>query len=372
MADDFRITNCHVHCFTLDHVPDGFVSLFGLPMLGLVRQDWIRVPLMWVLRRALPFERRDKLERAARFAEISAHHRGQTGVLNAVRRYYPEGTRFVVLPMDLAHMGAGTPRKDLRDQHDELARIAASDRFRGTVLPFAHVHPDRPEAVEELKRCVETHGFHGVKLYPPLGFPPDHPRLMEEVYPYCVEKGLPVISHCSRGGVRHKDMPEHRTRRFAHPHAFRPVLDAFPELRVCLAHFGGTDDWRDYLEKGMEPGDAKAREANYLTALLDMMKSGDYPNLYTDISYTIFYFDDHFPALRVFLEDAHVRARVLFGSDFYMAEMERFPERSLSIRLRYALGGALYRQLAQTNAERWLTGHGPGGAAPVDDAPTIG
>ena len=85
-----------------------------------------------------------------------------------------------------------------------------------------------------------------------------------------------------------------------------------------------------------------------------MIGSGDYPNLYTDISYTIFNFAENLPALAVFLEDETLRSRVLFGSDFYMAEQERFPERSLSIRLRYALGGQLFERLASTNVQRWL------------------
>ena len=133
-------------------------------------------------------------------------------------------------------------------------------------------------------------------------------------------------------------------------------MEAFPDLRVCLAHFGGAIDWRDYLEQPMDPDRADLREANWLTAILDMMDDPKYANLYTDISYTIFYFDENFPALRVFLDDPQVAARVLFGSDFYMAEMERLPERSLSIRLRHALGRDLFRRIALSERFRMAVG----------------
>ncbi|MEC9435625.1 MAG: amidohydrolase family protein, partial [Pseudomonadota bacterium] len=370
---DLPITNCHVHAFTLDHVPDGYLP-FGL--MAALRNRTFRTGLIWTLRRLLPFERRDRFERAARFAAISSRHAGQEGVLRAVRGYYPRGTRFVVLPMDMAHMGKGRVPEDLPAQHDALARIASQPELAGTILPFATVHPARGQAgVDELRRCLDM-GFRGVKLYPPLGYPPDHDLLMEQVYPLCLERDVPVISHCSRGGVGHSDLERMERdwrrprggaepRRFASPHAFRPVMEAFPALRVNLAHFGGAKDWKAYLEEPMAPGDQAAREANWLTAILDMLGDPRFPNLYTDISYTIFYFDEYFPVLRVFLDDPAVRAKVLFGSDFYMAEMETLPERSLSIRLRHALGDDLFRRIACANPERWLTGRDP-------DAPDAG
>ncbi len=359
---EFRITNCHVHAFTLDHVPDGFAPPFLMPVL---RRKPVRKAASWVLRNIWPFDHRDRFERMAQYARITAELGGQEGVIRHLRGYYPENTRFVVLPMDLGHAGAGTPPVDLPAQHDELARIAKDPALGPSVVPFATIHPDRPGAFDEFRRCVEEQGFRGLKLYPPLGFPPDHKLLMDRAYPYCVENGLPVITHCSRGGVKHRRLSPALCESYASPHAFAGPMRAFPELRVCLAHFGGATDWQAYLENSIPPGDPDARRANWLTAIRDMIGCGDYPNLYTDISYTIFYFTENLPALAVFLEDEILRSRVLFGSDFYMAEQERFPERSLSIRLRYALGGEAFEQLAHANVERWL-GERP---SPPTDAP---
>ncbi len=82
----------------------------------------------------------------------------------------------------------------------------------------------------------------------------------------------------------------------------------------------------------------------------------EHPNLYTDISYTIFYFQEFVPALKVFLTDPVVRTRVLFGSDYYMADIEQDNERILSINLRAALGEECFWQIANANPKRYLFG----------------
>ena len=100
-----------------------------------------------------------------------------------------------------------------------------------------------------------------------------------------------------------------------------------------------------------------------------MIRSGDYPNLYTDISYTIFKFEKFIPLLKLFLGDPaepkplkrvlDVREKVLFGSDFYMTRQEGHSEKEISIRLRNALGEQLFRQIAETNPQAYLEGAAP-------------
>ena len=131
-------------------------------------------------------------------------------------------------------------------------------------------------------------------------------------------------------------------------------MRAFPDLRVNLAHFGGTHDWQAYTQEGLYPGDPAAGAANWQSMIRHMITSGDWPNLWTDISYTLFRFDDFVPFLRVFLQDARLARRVLFGSDFYMTRQEALSERAVCFRLRVALGEDLFRQIAETNPEIWL------------------
>ncbi|PWE31343.1 hypothetical protein DDZ14_13360 [Maritimibacter sp. 55A14] len=348
-----RITNTHIHTFTAAHVPRYYPhpALYVFKRVpGLVRG------LAWLLRVA-GHPAAETLERLLQFQK-EAYRGGQAEIFASVRRQYPPDTRFVVLPMDMAPIGHGPVEADIEAQHDELSRLARSDAFRGSVIPFASIHPDRPGAAAEVRRVVERLHFRGLKLYPRLGFPPDHPVLMNEIYPFLVEHDLPVMSHCSRGGVRGRDVSVHAADRFTEPAAFIPVMRKFPDLRICLAHLGGVEDWRRYAEDGIDPDDPAARAANWQVAIRDMITSGDWPNLWTDISYTLFRFEENIAFLRLFLSGgARAEAlsrRVLFGSDFYMTRQEALSERAVCFRLRNALGEETFRRIAETNPEIWL------------------
>lgn len=347
---DIRITNCHVHTFTARHVP----RFFPHPALWPFRQIPGLVRGMAFAARIIgQYPAADALDRLHRFQQEASLTR-QSEVMRRLLPQYPRGTRFVVLPMELRPTAPGAIEADLRAQHDELAELAATPPYAGTILPFATIFPDHPGAAKEVRRCIEELGFRGLKLYPRLGFAPDHPVLMQEVYPMLAERGLPVMSHCSRGGVKGAGLVEARADRYSAPDAFVPVLEAFPALRVCLAHFGGMEDWRAYVQDGIDPHDPEARPRNWQVAIRDMIGSGKYPNLWTDISYTLFHFDDYLPFLRIFLQDEGLASRVLFGSDFYMTRQEDLSERAVCFRLRDALGEDLFRRIAETNPEIWL------------------
>lgn len=87
------------------------------------------------------------------------------------------------------------------------------------------------EGAGHLREMVGRHGARGIKIHPVAQrFMPDDPR-MHAIYRTCVELGLPVLSHsgAAKNGAR-----------FADPASFGPVLDAFPDLTLVLAHFGGA------------------------------------------------------------------------------------------------------------------------------------
>ncbi len=100
---DIRITNCHVHLFTVDHAPKGFAP-FGLG-------DILRKPATWWgIRRGLHlassiegWEAGGWLARFASYAKANSQREN----FYALSKYYTTGTRFVVLPMDMAYMGLG-------------------------------------------------------------------------------------------------------------------------------------------------------------------------------------------------------------------------------------------------------------------------
>jgi uncharacterized protein len=85
-----------------------------------------------------------------------------------------------------------------------------------------------------------------------------------------------------------------------------------------------------------------------------MLRSGEYPGLWTDIAYTLFADDDYVYLLKVLLQDERVRARVLFGSDFYVVESAELEERSRSVRIRAILGEDLFTTIAYDNPRAWL------------------
>ena len=261
--------------------------------------------------------------------------------------------------MDLSQIGFGAPKQDLTRQHDELARLAQEPELRGRILPFAKIDPRADSMGTELWRAVDTLGFRGVKIYPRLGYAPDDPRLMRHVYPEIESRGLPVMSHCSRGGVQGRTLSDHWADRYTEPDACLPILERHPKLRICLAHFGGHKDWAAYVNPDDHRKFAGEYRDNWQVRIRELIGSGDYPSLWTDISYTLFHFEDYLPFLRLFLmaEDEageRLRSRVLFGSDFYMTRQEKLSERAVCFRLRNALGEEVFRRIAEENPARWL------------------
>ncbi|WP_299204448.1 amidohydrolase family protein [uncultured Tateyamaria sp.] len=365
---DYVITNCHTHTFLLDHVPRGFLP-FGLTK-ALASLPFQR-PLVRLLRLANPFSDRDRLSRYANFLEIGGRST-QAETFEIIQSYYPGNTRFVVLPMDMAFMGAGMPPVDIDEQHDELEVIAK--QTNGRVLPFIAIDPrryDGPEGKEKLIAELQRRFpaelspmrrvFRGIKLYPPLGYFPQDKRL-DPMWAYCEAHDLPVMTHCSKGGVYSRRERRKNTTRYSDPDNYRDILNTYPGVRVCLAHFGGLQDWTTYFEdsesRQLVPHDAPIAERghiNWLSKIMQLIGCGAYPGLYTDISYTVFATQRFLPALAVILRaNPKVRARVLFGSDYYMTQTEKFDERHLSMQLRYVLGENIFREIANLNPDHFL------------------
>jgi uncharacterized protein len=238
------------------------------------------------------------------------------------------------------------------------------------VIPFAAVDPRHPQIVETTIKLLEQDGFGGIKLYPPIGSHPNDPRLWS-LYEYAEAQGVPVMTHCSRpASVQFRGRPTAEMERdpvsgqplnlgreelltlFTDPDSYKPLLTAHPRLRVCLAHFGGAGDWSNYLD---HPWSGNRATESWLAKILDMIRSGDYPNLWTDISYTVFADDEYVYLLKALLSDPRVSARVLFGSDFYVVENAKLEERRRSVRIRAVLGEELFDTIARDNPKAYLS-----------------
>lgn len=224
--------------------------------------------------------------------------------------------------------------------------------------------------------------FLGFKMYTPLGSQPLDPRLPylhdstrdgDCFYARCEREGIPIMAHCSPGGMTTHELRffmEHDSGHslyemrsdqsgsdsdatrvtidskdtvisyfydtYVHPKAWRKVLQKYPKMKLCLAHFGGEE-----FKKGLR--------STWVTEILALTE--EYDNVYTDFS--CWNMDDCKETLHELLisvKYAHIRRKLLFGTDWYMTLV--------------ALGGKGYKRFCEDawdafmeipdGKERWI------------------
>jgi predicted TIM-barrel fold metal-dependent hydrolase len=417
---DFEIANCHTHCFTINHVPDDFargIFFFHklLPIRWIKKHGTIRWILkqlnkQWVislLKKISPttVKTLDRLRSFASFYEVES----QQQMIDLLRGYYPSNTKFVLLTMDMEFMAGGKPIVLFKEQLDELAQIKSLPEYKDILYPFVFADPRRANVTSIVKQRIESGAFTGIKIYPALGYFPFDKRL-KEVYEYEIEKDLPIITHCIRGAVYNRgsmkdifrnqkthpiatsqpfvnDRKNHFTANFTHPLNYECLLNKdilrkhwnddkidLSKLKMCLGHFGGNDEWMNYLcdpwlpveGSGNNPLDIehpwfnvverqeiKSRAYSWFSVACELMNQ--YDNVYADISYTLS--DDRiFPLLKLMLTSSHyekISNKILFGTDFYVVS-KAGAEREMSIKLRGYLGDQLFKKIAAENPKRFL------------------
>lgn len=351
--------NCHIHTFTAEAAPPRFLPFFLLP---LARSRVTGPALGWLLRKSWPGES-DGAERLAAFATIG-RMKNQEVVFNHVCGFYSDEFRFIVLTLDMDHMGAGTPNQPYVEQLEEA--MALRGKLGSGVLPFVCADPRRPGVLDLVRESIERdNGCVGIKLYPPLGYWPSDPDL-DPVYAYAEANDIPVLAHCSRGGVHyrgrivapmrhHPETDQHLKGgrkelfgQYADPEGFLPVLDKYPKLRLCLAHYGGGEEWRRYLTYAQP---VQSRES-WIRKINDILEDDRFPNVYADVS-SVAADPRHLPLLAVLANRPGTRDRMLFGSDFFMIQRD-ITERQFGLGLRAAVGAEAWERMASTNPRAWL------------------
>lgn len=355
------IYNCHAHLFTINHIPNRFLPA---PVMWLLKKRLTRE----TARKMIPFTDRDLIDRYVNFIEVALEGR-QSEVLDMLKGYYPSGqvdqTKFIILPMDMEFMGAGKVKVGIEKQHEELEQLMKAGE---SIIPFIGTDPRRKGLLDFVKKWHEK-GFKGIKLYPPLGFYPNDKRL-EPIFEYAVNHSLPILVHCSRGGVHLKKVTKEMLKEpnplgrkvekkkaklfsdiYTDPANYDAVATKYPELKICLAHFGGGDEWDNYMETSWH-SDMPETEKSWFSVCLDIMHKHE--NIYADISSTLYQGSGRIDMLKVILENKKIKERVLFGSDFYMMERVKPIERKKSIEIRSKIGPENFKQIACTNPERFL------------------
>lgn len=358
-----NMINCHVHTFNRNAVPDRFLPGWLNPLANFLENKGTAVFLFRLFNTLRKHELALLVKKYHAFLNVGGL-KSQLEIFKHLQGFYPVGTLFCVLPMDMDFMQAGVAKQPYLEQLDELAQIKKDPAYRNLIHPFVFVHPERKGIFDIVKKYVEEKGFAGLKLYPPLGYYPFDKRL-DEIYSYAEKYQLPITTHCARGGVFYKgkitaDMLIHPktgeqlkqqknkffTDAYTNPDNYRYVLERFPRLKINLAHFGGYDEWQKYLE-----GNTFEDNLNtWYEKIIGLIRR--YPNVYSDISYTMFN-ADLFALLKLTLQDDLLKKRILFGSDFYMVEQQT-NERQFVTNVQGFIGEENFRRIANLNPRSFL------------------
>jgi hypothetical protein len=286
---------------------------------------------------------------------------------------------------------------------------------------------------------IEINKFAGFKIYPALGYYPFDEDLLP-LWLYASQNQLPIMTHCikgtifyrggkkeewnihpvfmesdGKGKVRPLSLPEKKnvdfTVNFTHPLNYLCLLNEpllrelvsnarkdeirtlfgytdkttplkynLSNLKICLAHFGGDDQWNKYLESDRYPLSQRIirnrnlgidfaldKDGSLRWGLFEQLwKFGDwysiicslmvqYPQVYADISY-ILCKPRIMPLLKETLNknlNPYLRTRVLFGTDFYVVRNHK-SDKDLLAQLTYGLTEDEFDLIARENPESYL------------------
>jgi hypothetical protein len=228
------------------------------------------------------------------------------------------------------------------------------------LLPMFHYDPRRWQTygingnTYPLSQVTGDGLYIGFKMYTAQGYKPLDTRLpiMEEFYVKCCNADIPIMNHGTPGGAstyekkeylnfyhlndsageKHAQKQEAQANcnaeeyfdeHYVSPHAWEKLLEKeitiydengavsgkanMKNLRLCLAHFGGPS------EKGMK----------WNQKIIEMICSGKYPNLYTDISSSFASDDFRTDFQKIIADPKNVKLKdhILFGTDWYMSLM---------------------------------------------------
>ncbi|MCA1839007.1 MAG: amidohydrolase family protein [Actinomycetota bacterium] len=134
-----------------------------------------------------------------------------------------------------------TGRPGLRN--DDVASVA--NDFPERFIPFAGIDPHKPDAIDELERCISQLGMKGAKFHPSMQrFDPSDEAFFP-LWQKAGELGIACIFHTGTSGIGARTPGGQGIRiDLARPILLDPAAAAFPDLKIVMAHFG----WPWHLE----------------------------------------------------------------------------------------------------------------------------
>lgn len=222
-------------------------------------------------------------------------------------------------------------------------------------------------SLDIVRHAIEHGGFAGVKLYPPAGYLPlgnalkfgstEGGRLdaaLCSLYAYCQAMDVPILAHASHSNGFKEGYDD-----LAGPEGWKLVLNAYPDIRLCLGHFGHL--------YGIGESPANPAADSWARRFVELIDS--HLNVYADVGNSRFaynekYRNDFLPLFQFLLGDdapsdvqKHRRRRVMFGSDWWMNTLSpdhRKYHSVFDLHYRQAFGDDACGLFMGTNALRWL------------------
>ena len=192
--------------------------------------------------------------------------------------------------------------------NEEVKKLV--DMYPDRLIGFAGVDLGGRRVVEEKEKAFTELEMKGLKLSPAMQyFMPGDP-LMKPLYEICLKYNKPILFEAGMTWV--KNSPS----KYSNPLNFEDVAIEYPELRMCLGHFGWP--W--------------TRE----TAMLILK----YPNLYADTALLYFdspkqFFQTTFnDQLGEYWIDRMLYDKVMFGSTYPRIEQKRMVKATEALNLR--------------------------------------
>lgn len=332
-------TNAHAHIFTANHAPDYFLetAIKNDTIARLVKKFLQKDGTRWLVSGLLKFyglfskKNGAVIKRYLEFVKIGTSA-NQTKIFDRISRSYVQfpDHKIIVLTQVLDYLDLDDTRSRhirIRSQVEDVANIKKNALYQQHIFPFLGVDP-RQTGLDLLKDWAQKYihaneGFYGIKIYPAAGFFPFDPRL-DPIYEWAEKNEVPIMTHATRGGSfylgsfqsilnsgilalnnldpidpLHKEIlarvdalvtDPNRPKSnmvwcniFGHPQNYEVILKKRPNLKLCLAHLGGSDEvlrgdkknksYPDYLQD------------NWYDLILGLMIR--YRNVYSDISYTL-------------------------------------------------------------------------------------
>ena len=165
-----------------------------------------------------------------------------------------------------------------------------------------------------------------MKLYPALGYHPGH-EVLAPIYHICEKCNIPITVHCGGESVSSfenrietnvfgepfvvdQGSRKLNARKLNEPSNWFDVMEKFKNLKVNLAHFGGSSAW---VESSAEPH-------KRIKDILSLMEQ--YDGIYSDFSFNL---NDQ-EATRIFSnrfrskepEFDKIKSRTMFGTDYWV------------------------------------------------------